>query len=137
MNSVDDVTALDLINIKDETGMLVVAEAGKQIPIDFKRLFVVSGETHITRGRHAHKELTQVLICVNGRCHVVCDDGKTKIENTLQPSGKALLIPPGIWSEQTYVSPETVLVVLCDLPYDETDYIRVYDEFLKFRKSNR
>ena len=46
---------------------------------------------------------------------------------------RALLVPPGIWAEQVYEGDDTVLMVLCDLPYDEADYIRDYTEFLAFR----
>lgn len=137
MNSVDDLQLLGLLAIEDKTGTLIVAESGDMVPIEFKRVFMISGEAEGRRGRHAHRKLTQVLTCVNGVCLVVCDDGKSTREITLEKSGKALLIPPGIWAEQIYLVPATVLVVLCDFPYDEADYIRNYDDFLNFRKREK
>ncbi len=84
------------------------------------------------RGRHAHKECSQLLVVLNGRCVVTCDDGTNKKAHTLIEPDQGLLIPPTIWAEQEY-DVGTTLMVLTDQPYNESDYIRDYDSFLAFR----
>lgn len=116
------------------SGQLVVMESGTSLALDIRRVFVVTGKQGGIRGKHAHRLLTQILVCVHGTCRVTCTDGRDKQEIVLDRSDFALEIPPGIWAEQYYVEPDTVLIVLCDLPYDESDYIRDYDEFLEFRR---
>lgn len=103
-----------------------------EIPFEIKRIFTVTANEDVTRGRHAHKECAQLLVALSGRCDVVCDDGTEKKTITLDSSEKGMLIPPSIWAEQTYAS-GTVLMVITDMIYDESDYIRDYDEFLKYR----
>lgn len=132
--SFEDVQIVKLLSIPDSTGKLVIAESGVQLPIEFKRMFLVFGEDNVTRGKHAHKNLTQVFICVSGVCNVACDNGSERQQFALDTAEKALLVPPGIWAEQTYSQPGTTLVVLCDRGYDEDDYIRDYDAFLEYRK---
>lgn len=117
-----------------ELGKLIVAEVGKEIAVPIQRVFWVCGEPGAQRGSHAHKDLTQILVCVHGSCTVICDDGQARKEFLLDESEKALEIPPGIWAEQIYSSAETVLLVMCDLPFDEADYIRDYKEFISYRK---
>lgn len=117
-----------------ELGKLVVAEVGKEITVPIQRVFWVCGEPGVQRGSHAHKELTQTLVCVHGSCTVVCDDGEQRKEFLLDAPEKALEIPPKIWAEQTYSTSETILLVMCDLPFDEGDYIRDYKEFISYRK---
>lgn len=125
---------INLTSIVHPNGTLVAMEADADVPVAIRRIFVVSGKQGATRGKHAHKTLTQVLVCVHGTCRVVCDDGKIRQEVTLDRPDLALEIPPGIWAEQYYEEPDTVLMVLCDMPYDEGDYIRDYEQFMDSRR---
>jgi len=85
------------------------------------------------RGKHAHIETVQVLICLKGVCEVTCDDGKVRRTFTLDDPSKALYLPKGIWGEQKYITDDTLLMVMCNTKYSYEDYIFNYDEFLKFR----
>ena len=60
------------------------------------------------------------------------DDGQAQREAALEPS-ESLLVPPGLWSEREYVDADTVLLILCDRPYEADDYIRDYGDFLAWR----
>lgn len=102
---------------------------------ELKRIFIVTAGENTLRGKHAHKSLTQLLLCVHGVCEVNCDDGKNKKKFLLNSPIKGLLIPPGIWAEQLYCEQETTLLVVCDDVYDESDYIRSYERFLKYRET--
>jgi len=133
MSDIEDIR-VSMLPSYMELGKMVVAEVGKGIAGPLQRVFFVCGEHGAHRGRHAHKELTQILVCVNGSCTVICDDGENQKEFVLDVQDKALEIPPGIWAEQIYSAPDTVLLVMCNLPFDEDDYIRDYEEFIAFRR---
>jgi dTDP-4-dehydrorhamnose 3,5-epimerase-like enzyme len=133
VKSIGDVRVTNLPRFADRQGFLVAYEAAAHFQIDLRRVFVVSGHGGAERGKHAHRELTQVLVCLSGACRVTCDDGKSKQEVLLDRPERALVIPPGIWAKQHYIDPVNVLMVLCDLPFDEGDYIRNYEEFIAFR----
>ena len=129
--------AIKLINFdyyKENDGDLVVAEGhSDNVPFSIARIFNVRANKGSTRGRHAHRECTQLLICTNGEVKVICDDGKETSIYILDKPNLGLLIVPGIWSEQKYIKENTVLTVICDSPYSEADYIRNYKYFLKYK----
>lgn len=124
-----------LINFKvrgDYTGNLVPIEAGEDIPFEIKRVYYIWGtKSDMVRGNHAHKKLEQCIICVAGSCDFILDDGKTKKKIHLACSNQGLYIKHNIWREFTNFSEDCVLVVLASEHYDEADYIRDYDTFLK------
>lgn len=133
MKSIGDIRIMTLPKFLDKQGFLVAFDAATDFQINLRRVFVVSGHDGAVRGKHAHKALTQILVCLSGACHVTCDDGKARQEVLLDRPELAIEIPPGIWAEQRYIAPNSVLMVLCDLPFDEGDYIRDYGEFIAFR----
>jgi hypothetical protein len=119
---------------KVSDGDLVVAEGhSDNVPFSIARVFNTRADKGCTRGRHAHRECTQLLICTNGTIKVICDDGKQTSTHILDKANYGLLIEPGIWSEQRYMEENTVLTVLCNLPYDASDYIRDRENFLKYK----
>lgn len=111
---------------------LTIYEGNKEVPFSMKRVFVVKASQKTDRGAHAHKECAQLLVAISGKCVVTCDDGTNKTTHTLTDPDHGLLIPPTIWAEQEYDA-GTALMVLTDHSYDEADYLRDYDDFLKFR----
>ena len=123
-----------LIALPVRNQALTVMESSN-LPLDVKRIFVVKGNEKEIRGHHAHRQVTQYLVCVHGACEVICDDGSQKKSFQLNVPNQALLIPPGIWAEQTYLEKDTTLMVACDALYDEADYIRDYDVFLDFQRN--
>ena len=129
--------SIRLINFdycKETDGDLVVVEGhSDNVPFSIARIFNVRADKGSTRGRHAHRECTQLLICTNGSVKVTCDNGKQNSVYILNEANYGLLIEPGIWSEQKYMKENTVLTVLCSLPYNEDDYIRDYKIFLKYK----
>lgn len=60
------------------------------------------------------------------------DDGLESREIHLSRPNQALHLGPMIWHEMRDFSPDCVLLLLADAPYDEADYIRNYDEFAEF-----
>lgn len=113
-------------NVREDNGNLAFTAT----PFTVNRIFYVYGvRAGDTRGYHAHKTCEQFLICLNGSVNVVCDDGYERKVYTLDSKLKGLHIPPMVWAEQFYHSPDTILVVLASKHYDEDDYIRDYEKF--------
>jgi dTDP-4-dehydrorhamnose 3,5-epimerase-like enzyme len=122
--TVDSAIVINLPKINDDCA-LVIAEAKKHVPFDINRIFFVSGvPAGSMRGHHAHRQCHQLLICPIGVVSVVIADGSSSRTITLDTPEKALHIPPGLWAEEIYRDPTTVLLVLCDRPYEPEDYIR-------------
>ncbi len=127
--TIDAVTLIKLPHHVADNGDLVVMEGMVHFPFSIARVFVVRAPVGAVRGRHAHKTCSQLLICTIGSIEVLCDDGFSTHTYLLDRPSIGLLVPPGIWAQQTYLSPESVLTVLCDMPYEEGDYVRGYDDF--------
>lgn len=117
----------------DHRGQLVALEEGKEIPFQVKRVYYMYDTVEgVRRGYHAHKCLEQILICVHGSCKILLDNGKETAVVPLDTPYEGLYISNDMWREMYDFSPDAVLMVLASELYDESDYIRNYDEFLKF-----
>lgn len=122
-------------SVQEENGNLAFLEGNRDVPFPISRAFYVYGvHAGDIRGRHAHKLCHQFLVCVHGRVDVTCDDGLCRKTFVLDAPLKGLHIPPSIWAEQRYISSETMLVVLADRLFEESDYIRDYAVFQAYRK---
>lgn len=121
----------------DDRGSLIALEEGKNIPFPVKRVYYLfKTKEGVRRGFHAHKALKQVAIAVRGSCRFVLDDGNERVEVLLDNPAQGLLIESFMWREMYDFSEDCVLMVLADQLYDESDYIREYDEFLEAIKNN-
>jgi hypothetical protein len=118
----------------DRKGNISVVENSETLPFDVKRVYylfdVPGGES---RGSHAHKELTQLIIAASGSFKVTLNDGKVKRTFFLNRPYQGLYVKPGIWRDLDDFSSGAVCLVLASERYQKEDYIRDYDEFLKFR----
>ena len=135
---IDEVTVFDCSLLALEKshypeGNLTFVYNNIHIPFDVKRVFysydIPGGES---RGAHAHRNCHQLLVAASGSFEVVLDDGTNRRTVTLNRPFFGLHVPPGIWAEEQGFSSGSICLVLASLPYDEDDYIRDYDEFLKF-----
>lgn len=118
----------------DNKGNITVVENSKTIPFDVKRtyyLYDVPGGG--SRGAHAHKELQQMIVAASGSFDVTLDDGNVKRTFTLNRPYQGLLIMPGIWRDLNNFSAGSVCLVLASEKYDENDYIRNYESFLRWK----
>lgn len=133
--SVTDCSIIELDrHHSDRKGNLTVVENGETLPFDVKRVYylydVPGGES---RGAHAHKELSQLIIAASGSFNVTLDDGNTKRSYFLNRPYQGLLIKPGIWRDLDDFSSGAVCMVLASDVYKPEDYIREYQEFIAFR----
>lgn len=116
----------------DERGSLIALEEGHNIPFPIKRVYYLfDTAAGMRRGLHAHKELKQVVVAVRGSCFFLLDDGSERVSVLLDNPAQGLLIDSCIWREMYDFSEDCVLMVLANSLYDESDYIRNYDEFLR------
>ena len=122
----------------DERGSLVSLEGNKSVPFDIKRVYYIFGTKEgISRGFHAHRNLKQVAVCVIGSCRFILDNGNQRDEVVLDKSTTGLLIDNLIWREIYDFSPDCVLMVLANEHYNESDYIRDYQNFIKEVKNEK
>jgi dTDP-4-dehydrorhamnose 3,5-epimerase-like enzyme len=116
----------------DDRGSLVALEGNKSIPFDIKRVYYLFGtKPGVARGFHAHKALKQVAVCVTGKCKMLLDNGTEKAEVWLDSPIKGVVIDSMVWREMHDFSADCVLLVLASEHYDENDYIRDYEGFIK------
>lgn len=121
---------IDLALRGDERGSLVALESGRQVPFKIRRAYYIFGTRQgVSRGFHAHRQLQQLTVAVAGSCDILLDDGKTQARLRLDRPDVALTLPPMVWHEMHDFSEDCVLLVLADDVYEESDYIRNYDDF--------
>ena len=120
----------------DSKGNISVVENGDTVPFDVKRMYYLYDVPGgVSRGGHAHKELSQFIIAASGSFTVTLDDGRVKRAYTLNRPYQGLLVKPGVWRNLDDFSSGSVCLVLASEKYDESDYIREYDEFLEYRRT--
>ncbi|MGE8555254.1 MAG: sugar 3,4-ketoisomerase [Chryseobacterium jejuense] len=131
--SVFDCSVIDLGKVGFDKGNLTVVE-NSNFPFEIKRVFylydIAGGES---RGAHSHKECHQFLTAASGSFEVSLDDGKFKRQVFLNRPDIGLHIPPGIWASEVNFSSGAICLVLASHHYNEKDYIRDYDTFLKIQ----
>ncbi len=118
----------------DDRGKLVSCESHKNVPFEIKRVYYIY-ESYKMRGFHSHKQLEQVAVAICGSCEFVLDDGRERKVVLLDNPAIGLYIGKNIWREMRNFSSDCVLMILASDYYDESDYIRDYEEFLAFVKS--
>ena len=120
----------------DDRGQLKALEEFKDIPFRIKRVYYMYDTIKgVVRGNHAHKSLQQILICIHGSCKVRLDNGKEKKVIPLEKPYEGLYVSNTMRREMYDFSSDAVLMVLAAELYDESDYIRDYDEFLEYVKN--
>jgi hypothetical protein len=133
-NSVFDCSIIELEKNHHQKGNISVVENNKGVPFSIKRIYylydIPGGED---RGAHAHMELKQLIIAASGSFDIILDDAKVKRSITLNRPYIGLLVVPGIWRELINFSSGAICMVLASEVYVEEDYIRNYDEFLKYK----
>lgn len=133
--SVYDCSVVDLPKYMFDEGNLTWVERNKNVPFDIQRVFylydIPGGEA---RGAHAHRQCHQFLIAASGAFEVVLDDGINRRTVMLNRPFCGLHIPPGIWAAEQGFSSGSVCLVLASETYNESDYIRDYNDFIQYRK---
>lgn len=129
---------IQLPKFLDARGNLSFVEQENHIPFVIKRTYwlydVPGGES---RGGHAYRDNQEFIIALSGCFDVVLDDGDEKKVFTLNRSYYGLYVPKGLWREMENFSTNSVGLILSSTKYDENDYVRDYDEFLKLKRDGK
>ncbi|WP_288360973.1 FdtA/QdtA family cupin domain-containing protein [uncultured Bacteroides sp.] len=129
-----DCTMIEMDQHHHITGNITVVENEKTIPFEVKRVYylydIPGGES---RGGHAHRALSQLIMAVSGSFTVTLDDGSVKRTFTLNRPYQGLYILPGIWRTLDDFSSGSVCLVMASEKYSEDDYIREYEDFIKYK----
>jgi len=124
---------IDLPKIEDPRGNLTFIEQEKHIPFQIKRVYwiydVPGGQT---RGGHAFKQQQEFVVALSGSFDVVINDGKREQHFHLNRSYYGLYIPNGLWRHMENFSTNSVALVLSSTFFHEEDYIRNFNDFLKY-----
>lgn len=133
--SVYDCTIIELNKHHHEKGNITVVENFATIPFEVKRTYylydVPGGES---RGGHAHRELSQLIVAASGSFTVTLDDGNVKRTFVLNRPYQGLYVVPGIWRTLDDFSSGAACLVLASQGYDERDYIRDYNNFINYKR---
>ena len=128
----NDCKIINLPKLTDPRGNLTFIEGNRHIPFDIRRIYYlydVPGGSE--RGGHAHKALSQLIIAISGTFDVILSDGCDKKRFHLNRSFQGVYVCPMLWRELDNFSSGSVCLVLASNVYDESDYYRNYEEYLK------
>ena len=118
-------------------GNLFIAEIRKQVPFGIERVYFINSLANpkAARGKHAHRRLEQLVFCVSGSFVLHLDDGSVRQKITLNQPAYGIWVGPLLWHSMTSFSYDCVILVLASARFDESDYLRDYDEFLTHAQS--
>lgn len=136
--ALSDCRIIDLPKISDPRGNLTFIEGGNHIPFEIKRvyyLYDVPGGAE--RGAHGHRRLQQFIVAMSGSFDVILDDGFETRTIHMNRSYYGLYVSPMMWRDITNVSSGAVLMVLASELYDESDYFREYEQFLRAARNSK
>lgn len=132
--SVFDCSVVNLGKVGFDAGHITIVENNRLFPFEVKRVFylydIAGGES---RGAHSHYECHQFLIAASGSFEISLDDGKFQRQVFLNRPDMGLHIPPGIWASEVNFSSGAICLVLASHEYNESDYIRDYQNYIDLR----
>ncbi len=129
----DGVQVINPQTVYDYRGNLTIIQGNYDIPFDIKRIYYIWNNVgKHPRGGHAHKSLWQAFVAMHGACILAIDNGHRRIDYALNDPAECLIVSPNKWSDISKFSSDCVLLVLASDIYDEKDYIRNYDEYLRY-----
>ena len=120
-------------------GNLIIGEALKSIPFKIKRFYLINNlfNKKSIRGKHAHKKLEQVIFCISGYFTLALDDGKNKQRILMNNPTIGVKLGKLLWATMSHFSKDCVILVVANDYYKESDYIRNYNNFIKYLKKTR
>jgi hypothetical protein len=134
VSDIHSCNVVELTKIHNPAGNITIIQNGIHQPFDIKRIYYlydVPGGSE--RGGHAHKSLYQLIVAASGSFDAIIDDGLNKKIIQLNRPNYGLLVVPGIWREIVNFSSGAICLVLASQKYYAEDYLRIYDEFLKWK----
>ena len=126
-------------SFRDNRGSLYFSEFLANLPFVIRRIYYICDvmDEKTVRGCHAHKNLEQVILCFGGSCDILLDNGEEKQLIRMDSPGRALYIHGVIWREITNITKNATIMVLASDIYDESDYLRSYEDFIDYVKKEK
>ena len=132
--TVFDAKVLDLARIDLDSGALTAINSDDEVPFSIKRVYYLYDVPNKSdRGAHAHKELMQLVVAASGSFEIELNDGVNSKTFILRQPDEGLLVPPGLWRDLRNFSGGGVCFVIASMLYEESDYIRDFNEFEEFK----
>ncbi|RUP14657.1 MAG: WxcM-like domain-containing protein [Methylobacterium sp.] len=123
---------IEFRHIIDPRGALTPIEAERDVPFPIRRVYFIYDVCHgAVRAGHSHKALQQILIAVSGSFTVHLDDGRTRQSFLLSRPNIGLYVPRMFWRDIDNFSGGAVCLALASDHYEESDYYRDYEAFLR------
>ena len=118
--------------VDDRDGVLCIMNSLKEIPFEIKRVYFINNldSSSSIRGKHAHRQLQQVIFCINGSFTLSLDDGVHQQDIEMKRENEGIILGPMLWHTMHDFSTGCVLLVAASDYFNESDYIRNYDEFM-------
>ena len=125
--------------VDDRDGVLCIMNSLQEIPFEIKRMYYINNldPKSSLRGKHAHRKLRQVIFCINGCFTLTLDDGETQQDILMREDNIGVILDPMLWHTMHDFSSGCVLLVAASDYYDEADYIRNYDEFMRLVREEK
>ena len=125
--------------VDDRDGVLCIMNSLQEIPFEIKRMYYINNldPKSSLRGKHAHRKLRQVIFCINGCFTLTLDDGETQQDILMREDNIGIILNPMLWHTMHDFSSGCVLLVAASDYYDEADYIRDYDEFIRLVREGK
>ncbi len=137
-SDIDDCLIIDINTIRHDNGRLTVMENLATAPLQIKRVYYLYDlPAGAERGGHSHLATREFVVPLSGSFDVVVDDGRRSRRVTLNNPGRGLLLPAGIWRTLDNFSSGSICLVLASEKYDESDYVREYDDFKQLTADKR
>jgi hypothetical protein len=128
--ALDGCRMIELPKIESESGAITPVHGGREIPFEIARIFFLYDVVaDAERGAHAHRLLEQVIVAAMGSFRVLLDDGHTRMRVELRQPHVGLYVPTMVWSQLVDFASGSIGVVLASRHYEESEYIRDYQEF--------
>lgn len=125
---------IDFPKILDDRGNLSFFQGSDQVPFEIKRVYwiydVPGGDK---RGGHAYKELEEIIVALSGSFDVILNDGVDEQKYSLNRSYYGLYVPKGMWRQLENFSTNALALIVANAEYDESDYIRNFEDFKSFK----
>jgi len=116
--------------LTEPTGNLGVVELGKEFNFNIKRAFFLRNvQSDQIRGKHSHKELKQLIICLSGSYSIALDNGEMVETLQMDETNQCLFLDGKVWREMSEFSDNAVMLVLCDREYRYDEVVRGYSQF--------
>jgi len=131
---IKNIKKIKINNIKDTKSELFYFNNINMIPFKVRNFFYIKSLKGVKRGAHAHKRYSQFIICLTGSCKFLVNDTKKNKEIKISKSEYGYLIPSKIWLEILFLEKNTSLICFTSGVYNESEYIRDFENFIKIKK---